>query len=153
MATPAFIPKQDPPQTSFTKAMSMVSQLAGVPLNNTMDEVRLTQQGIQPEAVDSLKQLGAPASELYWIIKPRTLAHRKSKGEGLTQEETGRWLRAAKIQTLAIAVFGNNNKALAWLRKEQAKFGGESALVLMQSEAGAHLVEDALNQIDAGYFA
>lgn len=153
MTSTLFTPTQSAPQTAVARAMGVVSKLVGFTLNSPLDEVRLTQQGIQPEAMDSLKKLGAPTSELNWIIKPRTLAHRKSKKEGLTQEETGRWLRAAKIQALAIEVFADNKKAQVWLQKSRQKFGGQSALELVQSEAGAQLVEDTLNQIDAGYFA
>jgi putative toxin-antitoxin system antitoxin component (TIGR02293 family) len=133
--------------------MVAVSNLAGVPLKTSLDEVRLTQHGIAPEAIELLKQLGASSSELHWIIKPRTLAHRKSKKEDLTQEETGRWLRAAKVQALALEVFGDKEKAFAWLQGHRRNFGNQSAQVLIQSEAGAQLVEDTLNQIDAGYFA
>lgn len=153
MATTAFIPEQNLPETALFRAMGVVGQLVGAELTSALDEVRLTQHGIKPEAVDSLKKLGATASELHWIIKPRTLAHRKSKKEELTQEETGRWLRAAKIQALAIEVFADTDKAQAWLKKARSKFGGQSALALMQSEVGAQLVADTLNQIDAGYFA
>lgn len=153
MVTQAFTPKQNTTQTSYARALVVVGDLIGSPLKSPLDEVSLTQRGIAPEAVDLLKELGVPASELNWIIKPRTLAHRKSKREGLTQMETGRWLRAAKIQALAIEVFADSEKARAWLQKQRKKFGGQSALDLIQSEAGAALVEDTLNQIDAGYFA
>lgn len=153
MATTSFIPEQNLPETALFRAMGVVGQLVGAELTSALDEVRLTQHGIKPEAVDSLKKLGATASDLHWIIKPRTLAHRKSKKEELTQEETGRWLRAAKIQALAIEVFADTDKAQAWLKKARNRFGGQSALTLIQSEVGAQLVADTLNQIDAGYFA
>lgn len=133
--------------------MATVGELAGVPLKTALDEVRLTQRGIAPDAIDRLKQLGASGPELHWIIKARTLAHRKSKKEDLTPEETGRWLRAAKVQALALEVFGNQEKAIAWLHKPRRAFDSLSAKDLLQSEVGAQLVEDTLNQLDAGYFA
>lgn len=153
MSNTVFTPSYRQEQTASSRAMAVVSNLAGTALKSPLDEVRLTQHGISPEAMEALKQLGAPAAELHWIIKPRTLAHRKSKNEGLTQDETGRWLRAAKIQALAIEVFGEPEKALYWLQKPRKSFGNQTALSVIQSEAGAQLVEDTLNQIDAGYFA
>lgn len=150
---PVFKPSPIPQRTASWRAMVKVGKIAGVTLKTPLDEVRLTQQGIPPVALESLKQFGASSTELHWIIKPRTLAHRKTKRESLTPEETGRWLRAAKVQMLALEVFGDQQKAIAWLHKARKRFGDQTAMAIMQSEVGAQLVEDTLNQIDAGYFA
>ncbi|MCB1701146.1 MAG: DUF2384 domain-containing protein [Pseudomonadales bacterium] len=140
-------------ETASVRAMRRVSEITGVDIQDALDEVRLIQTGVPPMLLESLKQLGISQSECQWIIKPRTLAHRKSKKELLTQEETGRWFRAIKILALAVEVFGNQGKASEWLRKSRARFGGHSALDIMQNEPGAQLVEETLNQIDSGYFA
>lgn len=153
MSESVYKPSPNLGKTASGRALMIVSKLAGVTLKTPLDEVRLTQRGIAPIAFESLKQLGASAAELHWIIKPRTLAHRKSKHESLTQEETGRWLRAAKVQALALEVLGDREKAIAWLHKPRQHFGNQAAMEIIQSEAGAQLVEDTLNQIDAGYFA
>jgi hypothetical protein len=42
---------------------------------------------------------------------------------------------------------------LVWLRGLQKRFVGLSALGMAATEHGARLVEDALVQIDEGYFA
>ncbi len=155
MAAPIqkFIPENQPQDTAMTRARLRLSTLAGVKIKNVMDEVRLTQEGISVSVYDSIRQLGASPAELAWVIKPRTLTHRKNKKEPLTQEESGRWLRAAKTQALAIEVFGCTDKALTWLHKPRKRFGNQSAAELIQTEAGAQLVEETLNQIDSGYFA
>jgi len=140
-------------ETALVRAMRRVSEIAGIPLQDTLDEIRLVQTGVQPVLLESLRQLGFSQSESHWIIKPRTLAHRKNRKELLTQEETGRWLRATKILALAIEVFGNQDKASKWMHKSRSRFGGHSALEIMQNEPGAQLVEETLNQIDSGYFA
>lgn len=57
-----------------------------------------------------------------------------------------------EIMTQAEAVFGNREKAMAWLRSRQTRFGGKTALELATTEQGARLVRDALVQIDEGYF-
>jgi uncharacterized protein (DUF2384 family) len=41
-------------------------------------------------------------------------------------------------------VFGDPQKALAWLHKPRKRFGDQSALAIIQSEAGAQLVGDTL---------
>lgn len=146
-------PDLDEHESALVRAMRRVSEITGVHIQNTLDEIRLVQTGIQPVLLESLKQFGFSPSESHWIIKPRTLAHRKSRKELLTQEETGRWLRAIKILALAIEVFGNQDKASQWLHKPRSRFGGHAALDIMQNEPGAQLVEETLNQIDSGYFA
>lgn len=148
-----FTPSIKSGQTAMIRARARLGSLVGVSINSPMDEVRLTQTGVSVSAFETLKQFGATPTELSWIIKPRTLTHRKSKKEPLTPEESGRWLRAAKIQALAIEVFGDQAKANAWLHKSRQQFGQQSPLDLIKTEAGAVLVEDLLNQIDAGYFA
>lgn len=140
-------------ETALVRAMRRVSEISGFQIQDTLDEIRLIQAGVQPALLESLRQFGFGQSESHWIIKPRTLAHRKSRKELLTQEETGRWLRAIKILALAIEVFGNRDKAREWLQKSRSRFGGHSALEIMQNEPGAQLVEETLNQIDSGYFA
>lgn len=148
-----FKPTRPPGSSAYSRALARVGGMIEGSLNNALDEVRLTQQGIAPSAVDSLAQSLLTVSELNWVIARRTLSHRKSKGERLTPEETGRWLRAAKITALAEEVFGNPEKASLWLHKPRKAFNSQNALTLMQTEAGARLVEDTLNQLDAGYFA
>ncbi len=61
--------------------------------------------------------------------------------------------RQAKIVTQAETIFGNQQKAMTWLRGQQTRFAGKTALELAATEHGARLVEDALAQIDEGYFA
>lgn len=85
------------------------------------------------------KDVGAPQS--------------KARHERLTADETGRWFRAAKVHALASEVFGDEAKAMQWLHKPRKIFADLSAMEVIQTEAGAKLVEEALGQIDSGYFA
>ncbi|MBL4583064.1 MAG: DUF2384 domain-containing protein [Pseudomonadales bacterium] len=138
---------------AYLRALSRVGAMINREIRTPLDEVELLQQGINPVAVDKLATTIPSMSDLNWVIARRTLTHRKKKGERLTAEESGRWLRAAKICTHAEEVFGNTDKAAAWLRKPRKVFNQQSALVIMQTEPGAELVNIALNQLDAGYFA
>ena len=143
-----------PLQTSaYSRALVRVSEMVKGNIRNQLDEIALTQTGVMPTAVDVLAKSIVTINELSWVIARRTLTHRKNKGERLTPEESGRWLRAAKICALAEEVFGNGDKASTWLRKPRKAFDNQSAITIMKTESGAKLVEDTLNQIDAGYFA
>ncbi|MBL3940451.1 DUF2384 domain-containing protein, partial [Bacteroides thetaiotaomicron] len=53
----------------------------------------------------------------------------------------------------ATATFGDQDKAMAWLRNGLQRFGGRTSLDMASTEHGARLVEEVLTQIDEGYFA
>jgi putative toxin-antitoxin system antitoxin component (TIGR02293 family) len=108
---------------------------------------------IVPDAIDRLAGAGVPPRHLDFIIPPRTLSHRKSRGERLTLDESDRAMRVARLLALADTVFGDHTKALVWLGAPAGLFSGKSGFELMVSEAGARLVEEALLRIDEGYFA
>jgi putative toxin-antitoxin system antitoxin component (TIGR02293 family) len=108
---------------------------------------------VAPEAIDRLARAGVPPRHLDFIIPPRTLSHRKSKGERLTPDESDRAMRVARLLALADVIFGDHTKARVWLGAPAGFFAGKSAFELMVSEPGARLVEEALLRIDEGYFA
>ncbi len=139
--------------SAYSRALVRVGKMVKGNIANSLDEIVLTQAGVSPTAVEALAKTIISLPELSWVIARRTLTHRKTKGEKLTPEESGRWLRAAKICALAVEVFGNDKKASVWLHKSRSEFNKQSALIIMQTESGAKLVEDTLNRIDAGYFA
>lgn len=106
--------------------------------------------------VSALRPLEAwfDASELNdLVIARRTLAHRKSRNERLTTEESDRVLRLTRITQLAEEVFGDQEKAGRWLRKGKAQFDGRAPIELLATEAGARLVEEALYRIEHGMAA
>lgn len=148
-----FKPTTDLQPSAYGRALLRVSEMAKGDIRNQLDEIALTQAGVTPAAVEKLAKSIVTINELSWVIARRTLTHRKNKGEKLTPEESGRWLRAAKICALAEEVFGEKEKASTWLHKPRKAFNNQNAIAIMQTEAGAKLVEDTLNQIDAGYFA
>jgi putative toxin-antitoxin system antitoxin component (TIGR02293 family) len=102
---------------------------------------------------------GLTKDEFHYIVIPlRTFRHRKerlNKGmeEVLTIDESDKAFRAARILTLAERVFANRDKALAWMRKPKKRFEGETPMRMLQTEAGARLVEQMLIQLDEGMFA
>ena len=64
---------------------------------------------IVPEAIERLAGAGVPPRHLDFIIPPRTLSHRKSKGERLTLDESDRAMRVARLLALADAVRGTRH--------------------------------------------
>jgi putative toxin-antitoxin system antitoxin component (TIGR02293 family) len=58
-----------------------------------------------------------------------------------------------RITALAERVFGNREKATAWLNKPKQQFNGKSPMQMVDTEDGERLVEKALIRIDEGMFA
>jgi putative toxin-antitoxin system antitoxin component (TIGR02293 family) len=136
-------------------ALRRLAELLGLPRapKHERELAEIVAKRIVPEAIDRLARAGVPPRHLDFIIPPRTLSHRKSKGERLTLDESDRAMRVARLLALADTVFGDHTKALVWLGAPAGLFAGKSGFELMVSEAGARLVEDALLRIDEGYFA
>jgi putative toxin-antitoxin system antitoxin component (TIGR02293 family) len=92
------------------------------------------------------------------VISHRTFRHRterRNRGieEVLTPDESDKAVRAARVLTLAEHVFANRDKAFSWMRQAKKRFNGETPMEMLQTEAGARLVEQMLIQVDEGMFA
>ena len=131
-----------------------IDVLIGEKPTSELDLARLVENGLPIARLSLLKAHGVTFTEVSEIvISPRTLKHRKARGERLSDEETDRMVRVARIIALANSVFGNPQKALKWLRTESARMGGRRPLSMLRTDAGGRLVESHLWQIDEGVFA
>lgn len=151
METVAFIPTGagDPRRAEF----AFLEHLLASRIRGDADLADLAHERVDVEVIDRLSAQGLKAHELTFIIPRRTLTHRRQQHERLSTEESDRAIRLARIIAQAHAAFGGNDKAMRWLRNPQNRFAGRSALVMAGTEQGARLVEEALVQIDEGYFA
>lgn len=123
-------------------------------LQSDGDLARVVERGLPLTTVESLSSHGISDEEIYAFVLPRrTLAHRRSRQELLTEEESDRAVRLARITSLAEEVFGDDAKAARWLRKPKVRFAGRSPMELLRTEAGARLVEEMILQIDYGFAA
>jgi putative toxin-antitoxin system antitoxin component (TIGR02293 family) len=149
-----FSPKSNQTQTAASRALSRVGRFLHRRNLNIYDIATETRKGLKPKAVDVLLEAGGlKRKDLDWIVPARTLRHRREKAQLLTADESGRWFRVAKLLSLAIEVFGNEQLARDWLHKPRKRFEHLSAMEFMQTESGAQIVEETLTQIDAGFFA
>ena len=106
------------------------------------------------DKLEELRRLGFSNDELHRLVAPRrTLARRRERNEPLSPAESDRALRLERIAEQADRVFGNREKAQRWLRKESRALDGVRPIDLLQSETGAHVVEEELIRIDYGMFA
>lgn len=113
---------------------------------------REVREGFPVEAVDELidSELIRQEDLFRLVIPRRTLSHRKSKGEPLTPEESNRLARVAGVVVAALELFGGTEPARRWLHRPNRALEGRTPLDLLDSDAGARVVEQVLGRIEHG---
>ena len=94
-----------------------------------------------------LEQVAAKLS-----ISRSTLQRRKSAGR-LSPDESDKVLRYARLLEHATDVFGDVDKARAWLKHPQYGLGGAVPLDYAETEIGAREVDNLLGRIDYGVYS
>lgn len=106
-------------------------------------------------AVRALKerlQLDDNAASRLAGMPPRTYQRRKAADAELSAAEADATLRSARIVQQAIGVFGDQTRAVAWLKRASPLLGGVP-LEMVSSDAGAKAVADELTRIHMGDYA
>jgi len=151
MASAVQIRERRGPATLYRR---MGAKLGLDSLQSDRDLARVVQQRLPVSSVAALRAHGLSEAEIYQLIVPRrTLVHRKTRKEALTQDESDKAVRIARIASMAEEIFGDNAKAGRWLRKAKVRFEQRSPLDMLMTEAGARLVEEMLLQLDYGFTA
>jgi putative toxin-antitoxin system antitoxin component (TIGR02293 family) len=140
-----------PPETFYSR---MGGKL-GVPrIRSDEDLASLVEKRLPATTIKSLVSGGLSDAEVYQLIVPRrTLAHRVSRHQPLSREESDKAVRVARITTMAERAFGAAEKSWRWLRKPKRRFEGRSPLEMLATEAGARLVEEMISQFEYGMTA
>lgn len=121
---------------------------------NEMGMVKIIHERLPTSVVETMLGEGVVWAELEKALIPRrTFTHRIKNNEPLSVEESDRAVRMARILAQAESVFGDKSKAMHWLRHSMKKFDGNTPMQLMDTDAGSRLVEEALIQIEEGFFA
>jgi len=121
-------------------------------ISSESDLADLVERRLHPRTLDALKEAGLTEKSLHQLIIPRrTLEHRKERRGLLTEEESDRVVRLARVIALAKSIFGDNDKTWAWL-SDVDQFSGKNALTKASTSAGARQVEERLYQLYYGIF-
>jgi putative toxin-antitoxin system antitoxin component (TIGR02293 family) len=120
---------------------------------DSLSAMKIIREGLPTSVIRRLEEAGVERKYRIQIIPERTLQHRVKNGERMTPAESERAYRMANIIALADRVFGNHAKGMRWLHSPMRRLEGQSPLDVLDTDIGARLVEEALGQIDAGYFA
>lgn len=107
--------------------------------------------GLPLAALDRLIADGVLAErevETHFIPR-RTLYARRQKGS-LSREQSDLVVRLARTQAMADDVLGSRAEAHAWLREANGALGGQTPLLLLDTEEGGRAVEAVLGRIAHG---
>jgi putative toxin-antitoxin system antitoxin component (TIGR02293 family) len=85
-------------------------------------------------------------------ISRSTLQRRKTAGR-LSPDESDKVMRFSQLLEHATKVFGNVEKARAWLKHPQRGLGGAVPLDYAETEIGAREVDNLLGRIDYGVYS
>lgn len=122
----------------------------------TTDDLRAAlRQGFPYGAFEAvLVALEFSATDLAQImgVASRTLARRKTNRQ-LSPIESDRLYRIARITLQASRTFGSLDKGRSWLHHPNPALGGESPILLLDTEIGERQVEDVLTRIDHGIYS
>src|SRR5215831_16215935 len=85
----------------------VVDDLIGARFKSDLSIAKIVEHGLPTDSLNLLKDHGLTFTEVgEVVIAPRTLKHRKARGENLSGEESDRALRVARVMALGNEVFG-----------------------------------------------
>jgi putative toxin-antitoxin system antitoxin component (TIGR02293 family) len=117
--------------------------------------IRQIQKGLRFSELETLQNsLHMPFEQLAakLAISRSTLQRRKAAGR-LSPDESDKVMRLSRLLEHATNVFGDVEKARAWLKFPQRGLGGAVPLDYAETEIGAREVDNLLGRIDYGVYS
>ncbi len=116
------------------------------------DLVEATRKGLPAKSADRLAQLGGLTNEQLAAalgVSTRTLARQRGKAK-LGSVESDRAIRLARVLGLALDVFEDRTRAIAWLHDPIVALGGRAPVNYLDTDAGVRRIEQILTRLDYG---
>jgi len=117
--------------------------------------IRQIQKGLRFAELQTLQdKIDLPLKQLAGklFISRSTLQRRKSAGR-LSPDESDKIMRFSQLLEHATKVFGDVDRARAWLKHPQRGLGGAVPLDYAETEIGAREVDRLLGRIDYGVYS
>src|SRR5437016_9812377 len=112
--------------------------------------IRKIQKGLRFSELETLQtSIGMPFEQLAakLCISRSTLQRRKAAGR-LSPDESDKVIRFSRLLRHATRIFGDVERARAWLKHPQIGLGGPIPLDYASTETGAREVENLLGRIE-----
>ncbi|MGD0830155.1 MAG: antitoxin Xre/MbcA/ParS toxin-binding domain-containing protein [Terracidiphilus sp.] len=130
---------------TFKKPIRKADDLAAqIRLGLPASTVNLLAETLSMQRGDVAKRLNIPA---------RTLSRRLATKSRLTQDESDRTMRMAKVVALANEVLGAEDKASRWMAAPNRALGGKKPFDQLDTEVGVDSVEAVLYAIAYGMYS
>ena len=137
------------------KAVTLKKKTAGAKAKHPHELIRKIQKGLRFSELETLQNtIELPFEQLAakLAISRSTLQRRKAAGR-LSPDESDKVIRFARLLEHATDVFGDIDKARAWLKFPQRGLGGAVPLDYAETEIGAREVDNLLGRIDYGVYS
>lgn len=134
-------------------------KVLGRPITKPLEAHDLLVSGLPADALTYLlNNLGAlrssPSLERALGMSLRTIQRRKVRPEkALDREQSSRTWKFAEILARATAIIGTQSEAEEWLAQPAMGLDGRRPIDLLETAAGAELVEDFLTRLEYGVYA
>jgi putative toxin-antitoxin system antitoxin component (TIGR02293 family) len=137
------------------KAATLEKSAARGKLLHPTELIQRIQKGLRFSELKTLQDtLDLPFEQLAakLCISRSTLQRRKAVGR-LTPDESDKVIRFSRLLGHATTVFGDIERARAWLKHPQVGLGGAVPLEYASTETGAREVENLLGRIEYGVYS
>jgi putative toxin-antitoxin system antitoxin component (TIGR02293 family) len=117
--------------------------------------IRRIQQGLRFRELETLQDsIDMPFEQLAAKLSmSRSTLHRRKANGRLSPAESDKVIRFSRLLEHATDVFGDIDKARAWLKHPQYGLGGAVPLDYAETEIGAREVDNLLGRIDYGVYS
>ncbi|PYJ01079.1 MAG: hypothetical protein DMF00_06035 [Verrucomicrobia bacterium] len=137
------------------KAATLEKKMPSAKAKHPTELIRQIQKGLRFSELETLQNsLHMPFEQLATklAISRSTLQRRKAAGR-LSPDESDKVIRYSRLVRQAADLFGDIEKARAWLKHPQYGLGGAVPLDYARTEAGAREVENLLGRIKYGVYS
>ena len=137
------------------KTAALDKNAVGGKATHSTELIQRIQKGLRFTELKTLQDtLELPFEKLAakLCISRSTLQRRKAAGR-LSPDESDKVVRFSRLLRHATAVFGDAERARAWLKHPQVGLGGAVPLDYASTETGAREVDNLLGRIDYGVYS
>lgn len=132
------------------------SRIVGKPISSSADFIPLIRIGFSYRSLEKLvAYLGLRLETVLksLAINERTIQRRRSAASRLSQQESEKVYRLARLTAVAEEVFEDRQAAQVWLTNAIPALGGLTPLSLLDTEEGARWAETELQRLAWGVYS
>jgi putative toxin-antitoxin system antitoxin component (TIGR02293 family) len=141
--------------TMTTEVVEVLGGKAALGIRGDVERLDLhdrIRRGLPYSALQGLTaRFRLPKGQLSVVLGlPPSTEVRRKKARKLSQQESDRLFRLARVLALARLTLGSDEAAATWLQESNRALGGATPLDLLETAPGAHEVETILGRLDYG---